>query len=45
MTRTLRPPRGINVFNAIAKPLPKEVIDRADELHRSFQGTDASYAR
>lgn len=32
-------------IDAIAKPLPKEVIDRADELHRSFQGTDASYAR
>jgi aryl-alcohol dehydrogenase-like predicted oxidoreductase len=32
-------------IDAVAKPLPKEVIDRADELHRSFQGTDASYAR
>lgn len=32
-------------IEAVAKPLPKEVIDRADELHRSFQGTDASYAR
>jgi len=32
-------------LDAMAKPLPKEVIDRADELHRSFQGTDASYAR
>jgi aryl-alcohol dehydrogenase-like predicted oxidoreductase len=32
-------------IDAVAKPLPKEVIDRADELHRGFQGTDASYAR
>ena len=32
-------------IDAVAKPLPKEVIDRADELHGSFQGTDASYAR
>jgi len=32
-------------IDAVAKPLPKEVIDRADELYRSFQGTDASYAR
>jgi aryl-alcohol dehydrogenase-like predicted oxidoreductase len=32
-------------IDAVAKPLPKEVIDRADELHRAFQGTDASYAR
>jgi aryl-alcohol dehydrogenase-like predicted oxidoreductase len=32
-------------IDALAKPLPKEVIDRADELHRTFQGTDASYAR
>ncbi len=32
-------------IDAIGKPLPKEVIDRADELFRSFQGTDASYAR
>ncbi len=32
-------------IDAMAKPLPKEVIDRADELHRAFQGTDASYAR
>jgi aryl-alcohol dehydrogenase-like predicted oxidoreductase len=32
-------------IDAIEKPLPKEVIDRADELHRAFQGTDASYAR
>ena len=32
-------------IDAVARPLPKEVIDRADELHRSFQGTDASYAR
>jgi aryl-alcohol dehydrogenase-like predicted oxidoreductase len=32
-------------IDAVEKPLPKEVIDRADELYRSFQGTDASYAR
>jgi aryl-alcohol dehydrogenase-like predicted oxidoreductase len=32
-------------IDALDKPLPKEVIDRADELHRAFQGTDASYAR
>jgi len=32
-------------IDAVSKPLPKEVIDRADELHRAFQGTDASYAR
>ena len=32
-------------IDAVAKPLPKEIIDRADELYRAFQGTDASYAR
>ena len=32
-------------IDAVAKPLPREVIDRADELYRTFQGTDASYAR
>ena len=32
-------------LDAVAKPLPKEVIDRADELYRAFQGTDAVYAR
>ena len=32
-------------IDAVAKPLPKEVIDRADELYRAFQGTDATYAR
>jgi aryl-alcohol dehydrogenase-like predicted oxidoreductase len=32
-------------IDAVAKPLPKEVIDRADELHRAFQGTDATYSR
>src|SRR5205085_9205843 len=32
-------------IEAVAKSLPKEVIDRADDLYRSFQGTDASYAR
>ena len=31
--------------DAVGQPLPKEVIDRADELYRAFQGTDASYAR
>jgi aryl-alcohol dehydrogenase-like predicted oxidoreductase len=32
-------------IDAVAKPLPKEIIDRADDLYRAFQGTDASYAR
>ena len=32
-------------LDAVAKPLPKEIIDRADDLYRAFQGTDASYAR
>src|SRR5258708_2346940 len=32
-------------IDAVATPLPQEVIDRADELHRAFQGTDATYAR
>jgi aryl-alcohol dehydrogenase-like predicted oxidoreductase len=32
-------------IDAVARPLPKEVIDRADELYRAFQGTDAVYAR
>ncbi|HMC33417.1 MAG TPA: aldo/keto reductase [Myxococcales bacterium] len=32
-------------IEAVARPLAKEVVDRADELHRAFQGTDASYAR
>ena len=32
-------------IDALDKPLPKEVIDRADDLHRAFQGTDATYAR
>ena len=32
-------------IDAVDKPLPKEVIDRADELYRAFQGTDATYAR
>jgi aryl-alcohol dehydrogenase-like predicted oxidoreductase len=31
--------------DAVAKPLPKEVADKADQLYRDFQGTDASYAR
>ena len=32
-------------IEAVPKPLPGEVIDRADDLYRAFQGTDASYAR
>jgi aryl-alcohol dehydrogenase-like predicted oxidoreductase len=32
-------------IDAVAKTLPKDVIDRAEDLYRSFQGTDASYAR
>jgi aryl-alcohol dehydrogenase-like predicted oxidoreductase len=32
-------------IEAVARPLAKEVIDRADDLYRAFQGTDASYAR
>ena len=32
-------------IEAVPKPLPREVIDRADDLYRAFQGTDASYAR
>jgi aryl-alcohol dehydrogenase-like predicted oxidoreductase len=32
-------------IDAVAKPLPKEVIDRADQLYRDFHGTDATYAR
>ncbi len=32
-------------LDALEKPLPKEIIDRADDLYRAFQGTDASYAR
>jgi len=32
-------------IDAVAKTLPREVIDRADQLYRDFQGTDASYAR
>lgn len=32
-------------LDAVAKPLPKEVLDRADEHYRAFQGTDAVYAR
>lgn len=32
-------------IDAVAKPLPKEVIDRADQLYLAFQGTDAVYAR
>lgn len=32
-------------IDAVARPLPKEVVDKADELYRAFQGTDAAYAR
>jgi len=32
-------------IDAVARPLPKEAIDKADELYRAFQGTDAVYAR
>lgn len=32
-------------IEAVAKPLPREVIAKADELYRAFQGTDAVYAR
>jgi aryl-alcohol dehydrogenase-like predicted oxidoreductase len=32
-------------LDAVAKPLPKDVIAKADELYRAFQGTDAVYAR
>ena len=32
-------------IDAVAKPLPAEVVERADRLYRDFQGTDAVYAR
>jgi aryl-alcohol dehydrogenase-like predicted oxidoreductase len=32
-------------LDACAKPLPPEVVTRADELYREWQGTDATYAR
>src|SRR3954468_5962132 len=32
-------------IDAVAKPLPKDVVAKADELYRAFQGTDAVYAR
>lgn len=32
-------------IDAVERPLPREVLDKADDLHRAFQGTDASYAR
>ncbi|HEY2028451.1 MAG TPA: aldo/keto reductase [Myxococcales bacterium] len=32
-------------IEAVAKPLPADVAERADQLHRDFQGTDAVYAR
>jgi aryl-alcohol dehydrogenase-like predicted oxidoreductase len=31
--------------DALQKTLPKEVIDKADQLYRDFHGTDATYAR
>ena len=32
-------------IDAVAKPLPLEVMEKADEHYRAFQGTDAVYAR
>lgn len=32
-------------IDAVAKPIAREVMARADELYQAFQGTDASYAR
>ena len=32
-------------IDALQKTLPKEVIDKADQLYRDFHGTDATYAR
>ena len=32
-------------IDALDKSLPREVIERADDLYRAFQGTDATYAR
>jgi aryl-alcohol dehydrogenase-like predicted oxidoreductase len=32
-------------IDALEKTLPKEVIDKADQLYRDFHGTDATYAR
>jgi aryl-alcohol dehydrogenase-like predicted oxidoreductase len=32
-------------IDAVAKPLPKEVAEKADQLYRDFHGTDATYAR
>ena len=32
-------------IDAVQRPLPAEVVDKADELYRAFQGTDYAYAR
>jgi aryl-alcohol dehydrogenase-like predicted oxidoreductase len=32
-------------IDAVEKPLAKDVIAKADEMYKDFQGTDASYAR
>jgi hypothetical protein len=32
-------------IDAVEKPLPRGVIEKADELHRAFQGTEYAYAR
>lgn len=32
-------------IDGVALPLSKEVIEKADELHRAYLGTDVSYAR
>jgi len=32
-------------IDAVGKPLPTEVIEKADQLYREFHGTDATYAR
>ncbi|MFY0577430.1 aldo/keto reductase [Cystobacter fuscus] len=32
-------------LDACARPLPEDVARRVDELHREWQGTDASYVR
>ena len=32
-------------IDAVARPLPAGVVDKCDELHRAYLGTDATYAR
>ena len=32
-------------IDAVAKSLPRDVVERADALYRDFQGTDTAYAR